>query len=348
MPRVIGIVPSHNEERNIEACIEGLQAQTFPIDILVVCDNCNDQTEEIAQSMGVMTTKTIGNTGMRAGAVNWGLDMVMENNYDYVLVSDADTTFDPGLIEVGSKALDQDETLGAVCSRAGVKPQPELKNLSEKLLWQFQHIEYGEYDSSRIETTGKIKTAHGMATLFRMEVFTEQYQDKGYVYNNSALCEDYWLTMDLKLLGWRVSSCQEMNAWTIVPTKLGWLWKQRTRWLLGGIDSIVAHGINWVTFWDIMAHFTSMSIMVINIALTILIAYLAVHGNNVVINPLFYLVYAAVWLDGMYRLRYVQRITIWDIILKGLLIPYALYSMLHMGVQLNAYRKYIQGARRSY
>ena len=348
MPRVIGIVPSHNEERNVGACIEGLLAQTFPIDILVVCDNCNDRTEEIAQSMGVMTTKTIGNTGMRAGAVNWGLGMVMENNYDYVLVSDADTTFDSGLIEAGSKALDQDETLGGVCSRAGVKPQPDLKNLSEKLLWQFQHIEYGEYDSSRIETTGKIKTAHGMATLFRMEALTEQYQDKGDVYNNSALCEDYWLTMDLKLLGWRVSSCQEMNAWTIVPTKLGWLWRQRTRWLLGGIDSIVAHGINWVTFWDIMAHFTSMSIMVINVTLTILIAYLAVHGNNVVINPLFYLVYAAVWLDGMYRLRYVQGITIWDIILKGLLIPYALYSMLHVGVQLNAYRKYIQGARRSY
>ncbi len=348
MPKVIGIVPSHNEERNVEDCIEGLQAQTFPIDILVVCDNCNDRTEEIAQRMGVMTTRTVGNTGMRAGAVNWGLDRIMDKDYNYVLVADADTVFDQDLIKAGVEALEEDPELGAVCSRAGVKPQPELTSLTAKTLWYLQHVEYGEYNSSRVETTGKIKTAHGMATLFRIEALEEQKESKGYVYNNSALCEDYWLTMDLKLLGWRVSSCQEMNAWTIVPTRIGWLWKQRTRWLLGGIDSIVAHGINWVTFWDIMAHFTSMSIMAINVTLTILIAYLAVHGNNVVISPLFYLIYAAVWLDGMYRLRYVQSITIWDIVLKGLLVPYALYSMLHIGVQLNAYRKYIQGARRSY
>lgn len=348
IPKVAAIIPAHQEEQNIAACIKGLQAQTFSIDILISCDNCTDKTEEIARSLGARTIKTVNNTAMRSGAINQGIDAIRDNNYDYILAMDADSTCAPDMIEEGVKMLEENPRLGAVCSRAGVLPQPELKTLEQKLLWHLQHIEYGQYDASRVECQDMIKIAHGLATMFRMEAFEQQRRAKGYVYNPDALTEDYELTLDLKELGWRAACGMKMRAWTIVPTRFRWLFKQRSRWDLGAIDTLIWHGLNRFTFWDILNQFASMTILLIQIVLIGILAYMLTHGEQLYFSILFIAIWVMAWLSGMYRLKYCQNRGVWDWILCITMIPNELYAMFLIGAQLNAYKQYLTGSKRRY
>ncbi|HOS22627.1 glycosyltransferase, partial [Methanothrix soehngenii] len=59
--KILTIVPAHNEGPTLDSCINGIRNQTIETDILVVCDNCTDKTEQLAQSLEVNTLKTINN-----------------------------------------------------------------------------------------------------------------------------------------------------------------------------------------------------------------------------------------------------------------------------------------------
>lgn len=348
MKKVLGIIPAHNEAKNLPLLMSGFKAQTYLIDICIVSDNSTDNTFELSKELGATySTETVGNVGMRSGAINWGLEHFSEG-YDLVLAMDADSTCAPDMVEELVKAHESDPKVGAVCSRCGVLPQPELKSLEERLLWHLQHLEYGEYDSSRVETTNRIKVAHGLATMFKKEAIDQQISKHGHMYNIEALTEDYWLTMDLKEMGWRITSCQKARAWTIVPTRFKWLWKQRARWNLGGIDTIVAHGLNPITFWDVFAHLSSILMMLIEGFIMGVVVYLVATGEPIYLSGMFWLVFATVWINGMYRLRYCQNPSKMDVFLRIMAIPMELYYYFLMATLVNGYKQYLTKEKRSY
>jgi cellulose synthase/poly-beta-1,6-N-acetylglucosamine synthase-like glycosyltransferase len=284
---------------------------------------------------------------MRAGAINWGIKWYAEG-YDYVLAMDADSMAGPNMIKEGVAFMEAHLDHSMVCSRAGVLPQPELKGFMAKALWHIQNVEYGQYDSSRVETTGKIKVAHGLSTMYRKSFLDEQYKALGYIYNVNALAEDLDLTMDAKLRGWKVSSCQKMEAYTIVPTRLRWLLKQRTRWMLGGIDSIISHGFNWVTFWDIFAHVTGVICIGIEVFIASLIIYLWAQGEPIYLSPLFFAVMGAMLINGTYRLRYCQNKSVWSYVVVLSLVPLTLFYYLNVVALWKAYYQYLTNAKRTY
>jgi biofilm PGA synthesis N-glycosyltransferase PgaC len=346
--KVLAIIPSHNEEKNIPLLIKGLKEQTYPTTICIVSDNSTDNTTQIARDLGAgVVTETVGNTAMRSGAINWGIEHFSEG-YDYILAMDADSACAPDMVAEAVKTLNANPMLGATCSSAGVLPQPELKTLKQKLLWHLQHVEYGSYNASRVECRDMIKIAHGLATMFRKEALDQQKTRRGFVYDPKALTEDYSLTLDLKELGWKVSATLNMKAWTIVPTNFSWLWKQRSRWGLGAIDTLIWHGINKYTFWDIFTHITSLGILFIQVALITLIAYLIARGEIIYVSSLFVIIWAATWINGMYRIKYCQDRTKWDWLLCISMIPNELYQMFLIGAQLNAYKQYLMGEKRRY
>src|SRR5439155_22888945 len=56
LPRFLFLVPAHNEELLLPACLESLQRMRYPrrrVDIIVVADNCTDRTADIARDTGV-------------------------------------------------------------------------------------------------------------------------------------------------------------------------------------------------------------------------------------------------------------------------------------------------------
>lgn len=80
------IIPAHNEQECITRALDSIQQQSFKdYECIVVCDDCTDNTKEIAQSYGV---KIIEIDAHSSGAArNAGLDAAQG---DWILFCDAD------------------------------------------------------------------------------------------------------------------------------------------------------------------------------------------------------------------------------------------------------------------
>ena len=82
------VIPAHNEEKYLKACIESCQKQqgSFDYEIIVVDNNSTDNTASVASSLGV---KVVGEKKHGAGAAR--KKGVAEASGEYILNIDADT-----------------------------------------------------------------------------------------------------------------------------------------------------------------------------------------------------------------------------------------------------------------
>ena len=346
LSRIAVVIPAHNEVHTIAGTIRSLFSQTRSPDIvLVVVDNCSDNTKLIAGGLRKIYPKlymleTVDNRAKKAGALNQGLVTI---EADYVLCMDADTQVHPQLIEKAVETLDKNPKLGAVCSRAGVG-FPVKASLWGKILWQIQHLEYGQFDSHRVETLGGIKVVHGMASVYRMKAlksvteYREQWWGiKGQIYAEDNLVEDYELTLCLKELKWQVTISMAMLAWTDVPLTLHGLWRQRLRWLRGGVDSLRRHGLNKVTQKDIFSHLLFVFLVSLQILVLALMGFALNKGVSWQWSPWLMAVLAVGYLDALYRLRYVQDLGLGDVLMRIALVPELFYSWFRIVVQAYSY-----------
>lgn len=345
--RVGVLVPACNEDKTIATTIKSLLVQThLPDRILIIPNNCLDNTEKIALEMKekhdrIEVFVMENNLAKKAGALNFGLSKIIDD-VDYLVCMDADTVIDEKLIENGVKALSENLKFGAICSRAGVLEQSNM-SFWQKILWLFQHLEYGQFDSQRIETIDNIKVIHGMAAMFRTNALKDvlkycRKQDyAGNVYKQDNLVEDYELTLCLREIGWQVSMNINMLAWTTVPLSWKEWWVQRVRWLRGGVDSLREHGWNNVTKKEILQHFLFLFIVLMQ-ALIILMCIIAIQkGYSLALNPWFLAVILLGYFNMLYRLKYVQQISVNDVVLRALLFPEIIYSWIQMVIMIYSY-----------
>ena len=334
-PKVVALIPAHDEEKNITEAVKHLQDQTIGCNVIVVCDNCKDNTKNIAESLGASIFESAKNIHRKSGALNQVLSQVLDK-YDIILVQDADTTIASDVIEIGLEELGKDSKLGAICSKAGVK-DIHPKSMREELWWRLQRIEYATFDTSRVETRGAIKVIHGMAAMYRSKALLDVKRKWGRIYDEHNITEDYELTVCLKELGWKVTACLEMKAFTKVPTTFKELWIQRVRWFRGGVDVLRTHGLNRVTGYEYVQHLLFAILTMINVTIIAGVSYAIYSGQGLQIQPLFYAVIAITTIDGLYRLRYVENLRLKEILIRLLVFPFSLYMLIYQAEQLWAY-----------
>ena len=83
------IVPAHNAENHIRRLLDSIAVQTFTdYELIVVCDNCTDSTEQIAQSYGARTERvSFGRDGL---ARDRGIELARGS---WILFADDDDWF---------------------------------------------------------------------------------------------------------------------------------------------------------------------------------------------------------------------------------------------------------------
>lgn len=279
--RLVVLVPAHDEGATIAETLTALTHQTRPADrVVVVADNCGDDTAAIARAHGAEVYETAGNTDKKAGALNQALvrrfrraatedrrderrrprrdrrtgwdsglphDPDLRDD-DLVLVMDADTVLAPRFLEAAAARMEADPRLAAAGGVFFGQP-------GAGLLGQLQRNEYTRY-SRDITRTGKVMVLTGTGTLFRVRALREVADARGdrlpgrhgQVYDTLALTEDNELTLALKSLGWAVCSPPECTVTTeIMPT---WrdLWKQRMRWQRGALENLRHYGLTRTTW----------------------------------------------------------------------------------------------------
>ena len=98
LPLLTAIIPAHNEAGSVAATLRSLRRQSrVPDRLLVVCDNCTDDTADVATLNGAEVMRTVGNTAKKAGALNQALTRLLPYlcDNDQVLVMDADSHLNP-------------------------------------------------------------------------------------------------------------------------------------------------------------------------------------------------------------------------------------------------------------
>jgi len=99
-PRILFLVPAHDEELLLPACLQSLRRLRYPSerrDIVVVADNCRDRTAEIACGAGVRCLeRNVPADPGKPRAIAWALAQLPVAEYDGVVIVDADTEVEPG------------------------------------------------------------------------------------------------------------------------------------------------------------------------------------------------------------------------------------------------------------
>ncbi|GAA4710793.1 glycosyltransferase family 2 protein [Brevibacillus fulvus] len=105
------LIAAHNESAVIAPLIENLKKLDYPkemYDIFVICDNCTDNTAEIARQHGAIACERFDNTKRGKGfGIEWMLENLwsMPKQYDAVVMFDADNLVDKNFLLVMNDRL---------------------------------------------------------------------------------------------------------------------------------------------------------------------------------------------------------------------------------------------------
>lgn len=279
---VVALVPAHNEADQIAETIESLRSQERPPDrLIVIADNCTDDTPDIAARLGAEVVRTMGNEHKKAGALNQVLDDLLPrlDETDLVLVMDADSALAPGFIAHGAKRLASG--YAAVGGTFTGKPGGGLVGV-------FQRNEYARYARDVRRLNGKALVLTGTATLFRagtlQQVVAARASGKlpglAHVYDVRVLTEDNELTLAILHLGLRILCPPECTLTTEVMPTWGALFRQRLRWKRGALENLVDYGWTPATrkYWGRQA-LSLVGVVVIFTYLAALIYSIAATGS---------------------------------------------------------------------
>lgn len=97
--RLLFLVPAHNEQLIIAECIRALVGMRYPrsrIRIVVIADNCNDETAKISRENGAeVLERTNRDLPGKPRAIAWALEQFDLDAFDACVIVDADTSVDP-------------------------------------------------------------------------------------------------------------------------------------------------------------------------------------------------------------------------------------------------------------
>ena len=248
-PLVVAVIPAWNEAACIADTIDGLRHQTRPPDLIVVCaNNCTDDTAAVARAAGVDVISLPSCPGKKAGAINHALAELLPGlaDKDRIFVQDADTICVPRWLELANAAMDADP--GTIISGRYASKK------TRGLLGLLQRNEFAR-ECRMIDRRGdRTHIIVGTSALLPVAMLREVTEARrtgrlpaGQVYVDNSLTEDFELTLAAKTLGWRTTSPHGCDAITDLMPTWRMLWRQRIRWMQGGVEDLRRYGWTPIT-----------------------------------------------------------------------------------------------------
>lgn len=335
---MVVLIPAHDEAAGIAATVRAVLAQTRPADlVMVVADNCTDDTEQLARDAGAATLATVGNTDRKAGALNQTLATLAGTlaDDDAVLVMDADTLLAPDFIEVCEPKL-----TGRVGGVGGLFQG----RAAGTVLGLLQRMEYYRYSREPRRNGDRCTVLTGTGTLFSVRALREVQAARlegrrlpraTGVYDTHSLTEDNELTLALGTLGWDCVSGGAAVVTDVMETVPA-LAAQRHRWYLGAMRNIVRYGrrlpwhLRW-TYWRQQAGLVFATLATLYY-LTLLAVTLGLTGS---------LSFSLPWLLPSLVMLVERTASVWSLGPRARwaaasVVPEQLYTLLLVGIHLGA------------
>lgn len=312
---IVVLIPAHNEQDGILETLRGLDAQTSAPDlVIVVADNCTDDTVAVAQSHpGVVVIETSGNADRKGGALNQALALVLPqlDEDDLILAQDADSVLSDDFIENAVRHLSDRPDIGAI---GGVFAGTE----GGGFVGHLQRNEYARYARDVQRLDGRCLVVSGTAAVLRARTLRDVSaarlsgalpagDGRGGVYDTTVLTEDNELSFALLHLGHKISSPPDCTLVTEVMGSWRALWAQRLRWKRGAIENCLQYGLTRVTwsYWGRQL-LTALGLLVTVVYLGTLL-YGATLGGGISLHPFWMAVTGVFVLERVVTVRYRGR-----------------------------------------
>ena len=223
--RFIIALPANNEETVIGNLIKSLKMQDYDkdlFDIYVIADNCTDNTAKIARENGAIVYERFDETKKTKGyALNWFLDKMKDkkDDYDALLVFDADNIVDKNFLNVMNKKLCQGEVL--------VQGYRDIKNPTDTWVSGGYAIFY--WTMNRLYHLARYNM--GLSPLINGTAFMVKWDmliDEGW--NTKTLTEDIEFALINISKGVKLGWAKDAIVYDEQPLTFKQSWKQRERW----------------------------------------------------------------------------------------------------------------------
>ena len=226
------LIPAHNEEKMIAACVNSCLKQTRRANqIIVVNDGSTDSTGQILKSFGrkikVITVPTA--TGNKSRAQELSIPYIKG---DVVVATDGDTIMDKDFIKLVEKDFLEDPELKVVAGYVQSTKHNALTALREidytigqdifKLAQSYIHF---------------LLVIPGCAGVFKTELFKE----KIITFDHDTITEDLDFTYKINELGMKIKFNPKAKVYTQDPPTIHSYVNQMRRWYGGGWQNLKKH-----------------------------------------------------------------------------------------------------------
>jgi cellulose synthase/poly-beta-1,6-N-acetylglucosamine synthase-like glycosyltransferase len=230
-PRMAVLVPAHNEASGIALTLEALQTQLTPQDqLVVIADNCSDQTASIAREAGATVLERYDTERRGKGyALDYGVTFLRSQPPDVVVIVDADCVVSAGALEkIAQQAVNYNRPVQATYLLfQPAKPSP--KDAVSMLAFTVKNL-VRPAGLNRLNLPCPL-TGTGMA--FPWDVMCQVSLASG------NIVEDMNLGLDLALAGYPTMFCPEARVTGSLPQQRHAAKSQRTRWEHGHLQTIL-------------------------------------------------------------------------------------------------------------
>ena len=228
-PRLLVLVPAHNEELLIEPCVRSLRSQRYPsshLAVVVIADNCTDKTAAIARSAGARCLeRTDLERKGKPRAIEWALTQLDYRSYEAVVIVDADTVVDPSF--AGHLARVPDLRNKAVQAFHGVR------NPGDSALTRMGAV----FATARYQFEFRLKSAAGLNVPLMgngMCIGSNVLAERGWT--AFSICEDWEMYAQLTERGVRIEGRPNARLYSQEARSLSQSASQRRRWAAGKLS----------------------------------------------------------------------------------------------------------------
>ncbi|MDT0595950.1 glycosyltransferase family 2 protein [Glaciecola petra] len=224
------LIPAHNESQVIAKTIKNLEQQKLENDVIVVvADNCNDDTSSVCRALGAKVLERFSEKQKGKGyALDFGTKWILDNlEFDNLVLFDADCLFTDGSYkQLISSVIEEKLICQAVYLMKAVESEPKTK-IAEFTWWLKNAVRAKGLDTLKIGCH-----IQGSGIAFPRKVLASINFASG------SIVEDLELGLKLSIGKNRVKFAPNSTVISHFPASNEGLSEQRKRWEHGHMDTI--------------------------------------------------------------------------------------------------------------
>jgi len=230
--KVAVLVPAHNEAIVLEKTLKTILPELLEQDrLIVIADNCSDQTAEVARRLGVEVLERQDEERRGKGyALDYGLQFLKADPPNIVVLVDADCLVKSGTIDqIVASAIAHNRPVQATYLMAQ-PPDPKPKDSVSAFAFKVKNL----VRPLGLKQLGLPCLLTGTGMAFPWSVIQEVSLASG------NIVEDMQLGIDLAIAGYSPLFCPEARVTGILPQQQQTATEQRKRWEHGHLQTLLS------------------------------------------------------------------------------------------------------------